>query len=78
MNEKKPQRELYIESSTDRDEPFQLVDKEGNQIRLDRTPERLADYALSVDLCDVVRHRYDLVAYAAVKNAGLVKRKGAR
>lgn len=64
---KKGERVFHIVPSGDKNEPFMLVDADGKQVRHDRKPGPLADYALTADLCDRVSHDYDLVAYEASK-----------
>lgn len=65
---KKSERVFRIVDSGDKNEPFLLVDADGNQVRMDAKPQPLADYALSADLCDRVRHDYDLVKHEATRH----------
>lgn len=67
---KKNERVFRIVDSNDKNEPFLLIDGEGNQVRMDAKPQTLADYALNADLCDRVRHDYDLVAHEPRATAG--------
>lgn len=48
----------------DKREPYALVDAEGNQLRTDANPRRLAEYALNSGRGDRVRHDYDMIKAA--------------
>ena len=65
ITDRKPVRRVFrVVDIDDKNEPYALLNAGGDQIRTDRNPRRLVDYALDSGQADDVRHDYDMVKEA--------------